>query len=78
MKFKLNDTVRMLTCTEWWQKGDIGKIVDIDDDNIPYLIRFNHKCTEADCAPDECGKDYEWWWAKEADIELVHSLMKVE
>lgn len=31
MKFKLNDKVKMLTCTEWWQKGDIGKIVDISD-----------------------------------------------
>ena len=78
MKFKLNDTVRMLTCTEWWQKGDIGKIVDIDDDNIPYLVRFDHNCTKSDCAPDECDKDYEWWWAKETDIELVRSLMKVE
>lgn len=51
--------------------------------NKKYHLKFKlnakvKNCTEADCIPDECDKDYEWWWAKETDIELVRSLMKVE
>ena len=49
MKFNVNDKVKMLTDTHWWNKGDIGRIVDIDeaDDSLPYEICLNSNCTAA-------------------------------
>lgn len=74
MKFKLNDKVKMRTTTRWWQNGDIGRIVDIDDrDSLPYLICFNPNCT----AVWRCTYEHAQW-VKESDIELAHQLMKVE
>lgn len=44
MKFKVNDNVKMLTDTHWWNKGDTGQIVRITDgpDIRPYLVLFDY------------------------------------
>ena len=45
--FKINDKVQM-TCdgAPAWKTGDVGRIVHIDDDLIPYLICFDSNCHE--------------------------------
>lgn len=75
MKFKLNDKVKMRTKALWWKKGDIGRIVDIDDrDSLPYLICFKPNCT----AVWRCTYEHAQW-VRASDIELVYpDLMKVE
>ena len=50
MKIKVNDKVKMLSDTEWWHKGDIGRIVLIDLGES-YLICFDQNCTQE----HECG-----------------------
>lgn len=75
MKFKLNDKVKMRTKALWWKKGDIGRIVDIDDrDSLPYLICFKPNCTSVWRCTYEHAQ-----WVRASDIELVYpDLMKVE
>ena len=76
MKFKLNDNVKMLTDTHWWNKGDTGQIVRIDDgpDIRPYLVLFDYNS-----ATDDMYKlNPVRWWAKENEMELARSLMTVE
>ena len=70
MKFKVNDNVKMLTDTHWWNKGDTGQIVRIDDgpDIRPYLVLFDYRYKLNPVR----------WWAKENEMELARSLMKVE
>ena len=73
MKFKCNDKVIMLADTDWWNKGDIGRIVRISDGD--YLICFDHNCTrEHDYAGDHA------WWATNHHFEphRLTTLMKVE
>ena len=53
--FKVNDKVKMRTESPWWNKGDIGRIVEIDNSSVPYYIYFQRKGT---------------WWAEEDDFEL--------
>jgi hypothetical protein len=77
MKFKVNDKVKMLTTTRYWNKGDIGRIVRIDSyfgpESAPYLI-----CFEANCK-DAASCDYSnTWWANESSIERAYPLMKVD
>ena len=70
---KQNNKVKMLTNSDWWDKGDIGRIVRICDDD--YLICFDHNCTrEHDYAGDHA------WWAGEKHFERyrLNRLMKVE
>lgn len=75
MKFKLNDKVKMQANTLWWQQGDVGRIVDIDeaDDSLPYEICLNSNCTAAWRCTYENTQ-----WVKESDIQLAHQLIKVE
>lgn len=70
MKFKVNDNVKMLTDTHWWDKGDTGQIVRIDDgpDIRPYLVLFDYGYKLNPVR----------WWVKENEMELARSLMKVE
>ena len=61
--FKVNDKVKMRTESPWWNKGDIGRIVEIDNSSVPYYIYFQRKGI---------------WWADETDIRPINSLMEVE
>ena len=74
MKFKVNDEVKMLSDTEWWDKGDIGRIVRKDPGNS-YLICFDQNCTQE----HHPWSDHTWWSCKE-DFEIYrpNRLMKVE
>jgi hypothetical protein len=54
--FKVNDKVKMRTESPWWNKGDIGRIVEIDNSSVPYYIYFQRKGT---------------WWADETDIRPI-------
>ena len=74
MNIKLNDKVKMITDNEWWHKGDIGRVVEIRGQYIPYLICFDN-CTSATSCDYKNTK-----WATTADVELLtsYSLMKVE
>ena len=74
MEIKVNDNVKMLDDSKWWDKGDIGRIVRIDCDDS-YLICFDQNCTrEHDYAGDHA------WWAGEKHFEryILNRLMKVE
>ena len=75
MKFKLNDKFNMRTNALWWTKGDIGRIVDIDnsDDSRPYEICLDSNCTSVWRCTYENTQ-----WVKESDIKPAHQLMKVE
>lgn len=74
MKFQINDKVKMTNdCSPYWTVGDIGRIVDIDSDSIPYLVCFDAYCKDA----AHCGNKNAWW-ASEHSIELAYQLMKVE
>ena len=61
--FKVNDKVKMRTESPWWNKGDIGRIVEIDNSSVPYYIYFQRKGT---------------WWADETDIRPINTLIEVE
>ena len=62
--FKVNDKVKMRTNSYWWNKGDIGRVVEIDSRNVSYYIHFKR----SNCL----------WWADETDIRPINSLMEVE
>lgn len=72
MKFKLNDKVKMRTKALWWKKGDIGRIVDIDnsDDSRPYEICFDSNCTSVWRCTNENTQ-----WVRASDIELVYPVL---
>lgn len=74
MKFKVNDEVKMLSDTEWWDNGDIGRIVRKDPGNS-YLICFNSNCKD----DHRHAGNYHWFACKE-DFEHYRPnlLMKVE
>ena len=74
MTLKLNDKVKMLKDTEWWDKDDIGRIVLIDWDDS-YLICFDKNCTQE----HEYAGDHAWRSDRE-DFELYrpNMFMKVE
>lgn len=61
MKFNIEDKVICLHDTDWVSKGVIGKIIDIDidDDYIAYLVRWNEDADNT-------------WWIGEDDIKLLH------
>ena len=74
MTLKLNDKVKMLKDTEWWAKGDIGRIVRIDPGNS-YLICFDQNCTQE----HHKWADHTWWSCKENfEPYRLNRLMKVE
>ena len=74
MKIKVNDNVKMLSDTEWWAKGDIGRIVREDPGNS-YLICFRQDCTQEHGYADDHA-----WWSDREDFELYrpNMFMKVE
>ena len=74
MKVIVNDKVIMLADSNWWNKGDIGRIVLIDWDDS-YLICFDKNCTQE----HEYAGDHAWRSDRE-DFELYrpNKLMKVE
>lgn len=75
MKIKVNDNVKMLSDTEWWAKGDIGRIVRKDRGNS-YLI-----CFDVDvCTNEHCRAGNHHWFAGKEDFELYrpNRFMKVE
>ena len=61
--FKVNDKVKMRTNSYFWNKGDIGRIIKIDDSGVPYRVYFTRHCI---------------LWARETDVEPLNCLMKVE
>ena len=80
MTFKLNDKVTMQYQTSWWNNGDVGRIVKIDN-NAPgkplYLICFDSSCHQM----HECSDFNEHcYWAGKYDLKLrrPNRLMKVE
>ena len=74
MKIKVNDKVKMLSDTEWWDKGDIGRIVLIDWGES-YLICFDQNCTQE----HEYAGDHVWWSPKKCfEPYRPNMLMKVE
>ena len=75
MTFKVNDTVKMLSYTEWWNKGDIGRIVRKDPGNS-YLICFDLDV----CTNEHCRAGYRHWFACKEEFELYipNRFMKVE
>ena len=47
MKFQVNDKVEMTkNCNPYWAVGDIGRIVDIDNSSVPYLVCFDAYCKD--------------------------------
>lgn len=74
MTLKLNDNVKMLKDTEWWDKDDIGRIVRIDWDDS-YLICFDKNCTQ-----EHNYANGHTWWAYRNHFEPYrpNKLMTVE
>lgn len=69
---KINDKVKMLSDTDWWDKGEIGRIV-LKNSGDSYLICFNEVCTK-----DHDSDNH--WFAGQNDFELYrpNRLMEVE
>lgn len=47
MEIKVNDKVKMLTNSDWWDKGDVGRLVQISYDRhnrALYLVCFDSNC----------------------------------
>ena len=57
-----------------WHKGDIGRIIAVDDSFIPYLVCVHPNCEDA----KNCQHYKDQWWLESNDIEAIHCLMKVE
>lgn len=72
---KLNDKVKMLEDTHWWTKGDIGRIVEIDqkDDYTYYLL-----CFDAACHKMHKINGGHTWYASDDEIEQYNPLMNIE
>ena len=75
--FKINDKVKMTrnaSPASLWHKGDIGRIIAVDDSFIQYLVCVHPNCEEA----TNCQHYKDQWWLESNDIEAIHCLMKVE
>lgn len=74
MKIKVNDKVIMLADSDWWNKGDIGRIVR-NDRVHSYLICFDPNCTQE----HHPGGNHAWWAFKDSfELYRPNRLMKVE
>jgi hypothetical protein len=73
MKIKVNDKVIMLADSDWWAKGDIGRIIKINSQGSR-LICFDRGCTKEH---NQAGGHA--WWADKKDFKLyrLNRFMKV-
>lgn len=47
MEIKVNDNLKMLTDSDWWAKGDVGRLVQISYNRhgrALYLVCFDSNC----------------------------------
>lgn len=78
MEIKVNDNVKMLTNSDWWDKGDVGRLVQISynrHNRALYLVCFDSTCHKMH---DHNGGHV--WYVKPNDCTLYrpNRLMKVE
>ena len=77
--FKINDKVQM-TCDgsyngePSWETGDVGRIVHIENDLIPYLICFDSNCHEM----HQNSNDHTYWSCEEFIKSYPNPLMTIE
>lgn len=78
MKIKVNDNVKMLSDTEWWAKGDVGRIVHKTYDSydrVVYLVCFDSTCHKMH---DHNGGHVWYVRPNECTLYRPNRLMKVE
>ena len=73
-KFKIGDRVKYVGTNSDY-KGKVGTIVTIDDDSIPYGVKFDEKVCGGHSLDGECEYGYGKWFELE-EIELINPTLE--